>query len=371
MAAKTRPGSPLHTMTKARYAKPDVPEAVEARGRGTAAVVVALVVNVVLAGVGAAVGLASGATSLLARSAHAATDAGSQVLLLLGGRRAARVAQEDHPFGYGRDRHFWGLVLSLGFFTAAAGFSVFRGIVVVDRGALLADAQVVLAVLGGALALQVAALWTTTRAVRRAADGASGRAYLRQAEQPQLPMLSVQGPVALLTTLVALAGVGGATVTDDPVWDGIGSIAVGVVLAGLVVATVVQLKRLLLGTSAAHKDVEALQAALEIEPEVLRVVHFDAEHIGPEDLLLGAKLEMLHDLSVVEVAEVIGRVERNIRANVPAARVIYIEPDVTDEHRTGDAFVSEHAGYISPDDPDYATVTGQVPVIDLDDEIWS
>ncbi len=358
-------------MTKARHAKPEGPEGTEVRARGTVALLLALVVNLALAGAGAAIGLATGATSLLARAAHAATDAGSQILLLLGGRRAAKAADEGHPFGYGRDRHFWGLVLSLGFFTGAAGFSVFRGIVVLDRGALLDDPELVLGVLGGGLALQLATLWTTSRAVRRAADGAPSRAYLRQTKQPQLPMLSVQGPVAVVTTLVALAGVGAATVTEDPVWDGAGSIAVGVVLAGLVVATVVRLKRLLLGPSAAHKDVEALRAALEIEPEVLRVVHLHAEHLGPEELLLAAKLEVLHDLSIIEVAEVIDRVERNIRANVPAARVIYLEPDVAEEHRAGDAFVSEHAGYIAPDDPDYATVTGQVPVVNLDDDIWS
>jgi cation diffusion facilitator family transporter len=358
-------------MTKARYAKPDGTDGTDARGRGTVALLLALVVNLALAGAGAAVGLAAGATSLLARSAHAATDAGSQVLLLLGRRRAAKTTDDGHPFGYGRDRHFWGLVLSLAFFTAAAGFSVFRGIVVVDRGTLLEDPEIVLAVLGGALALQVALVLTTRRAVRRAAEGASARAYLRQAKQPQLPMLSVQGPVAVVTTLVALAGVGAAAVTDDPVWDGVGSIAIGAVLAGLVVATVIQLKRLLLGTSVAHRDVEALRAAIEIEPEVLRVVHLHAEHLGPEELLLGAKLEVLHDLSVIEVAEVIDRVERNIRANVPAARVIYLEPDVIEEHRAGDAFVSEHAGYIAPDDPDYATITGQVPVVDPDDDIWS
>src|SRR5690606_154895 len=134
----------------------------------------------------------------------------------------------------------------------------------------------------------------------------------------------------------------------------------------IAIILVVEMKSLLIGESANRKDMEAMQAAIEIEPEVLRIIHMKATHIGPEEILLGAKVEFQHDLSVVDVAAAIDRVERNIRAHVPAARVIYLEPDVHRDHRAG-AFVPDLVGHIDPLDPDYAAITGTEPT---DDDIW-
>ncbi|CAN5821146.1 cation diffusion facilitator family transporter [soil metagenome] len=359
-------------MPPARYARPDDRHDLE--GRGTGLVALALVANVALAAGALAAFFITRSSSLLSRSAHAFADATSQVLLLLGGRREKQAVAHGHPFGYGRDRHFWGLVVSLGAFAAASVFAINRGITVIDRPEMIQDPEIALGVGGLALVVQLVVLQLTVARIRRAADDVRFTAYLRRAKHPQLPVAFLEGTAAVIATLVALGGVAATMATDDATWDGYASVAIGVVLAAMAVSVLIQMKTLLIGTSAAGKDVEAMRAAIEIEPEVLGVVHLSAEHLGPEELLLGAKVEVLHDLSVIEVAEVIDRVERNIRSNVPAARVIYLEPDVPEEHRATGAFVAEHAGHIDPSDPDYATITGQVPVVvldDPDDDIWS
>jgi cation diffusion facilitator family transporter len=356
-------------MPTARHARADDRHDLE--GRGVGAVALALAANVALAAGALATFFVCRSSSMLARSGHATADATSQVLLLLGGRREKQAAEHGHPFGYGRDRHFWGLVVSLVAFAGASAFTIDRGITVIDRPEMIQDPEVALGVGGLALLVQLVVLQLTVARMRRAAGDVGFGRYLRRAKHPQLPVAFLEGMAAVVSTVVALAGVGATMATDDATWDGYGSMGVGVVLAVMALSVLVQMKSLLIGTSAAGKDVEAMRAAIEIEPEVMGVVHLSAEHLGPEELLLGAKVEVLHDLSVIEVAEVIDRVERNIRANVPAARVIYLEPDVAEEHRAVDTFVAEHAGHIDPSDPAYASITGQVPVVVLDDDIWS
>jgi divalent metal cation (Fe/Co/Zn/Cd) transporter len=128
------------------------------------------------------------------------------------------------------------------------------------------------------------------------------------------------------------------------------------------------MKSLLIGESAERKTVEAIQAAIEIEPEVIQLIHLRTQHLGPEELLVAAKVEFLHDLTMVEVADAINRVERNVRAHVPEARVMFIEPDIHDSHRVA-SYVAEHDSHISPADPHYEQITGRVPSI-ADDDIW-
>ena len=162
-----------------------------------------------------------------------------------------------------------------------------------------------------------------------------------------------------------------SVITGDGVWDGYGTLAIGILLGIIAIILVVEMKSLLIGESANRKDIEAMRAAIEIEPDVIRVIHLKASHIGPEEILLGAKVEFQHELTVVDVAAAIDRVERNIRAQVPMARVIYLEPDVHDDHRAQDDFVPDLVGYIDPDDPDYGAITGTDVGTTTDDDIWS
>ncbi len=337
-------------------------------GHGTRAVIAALAANLAIA-IAKFVGfVVTGSSSMLAESVHSVADSGNQGLLLLGGRRARKAADAEHPFGYGRERYFWGFVVALVLFSLGSIFAITEGLYKVEHPEPLESPEWAIGILGFALVAEGLSFRTAKREADKLRGNAGYWRFIRRAKAPELPVVLLEDLGALVGLTFALAGIGLTMATDDPVWDGYGTVAIGVLLGIIAVILLWDMKSLLIGESASRKDVEAMEAAIESQPEVVRVIHLRAEHIGPEELLVGAKVEFLHDLSVVEVSQAIDRVERSIRVGVPAARVIFIEPDVHRDHRAPADYVAEHSGTIDPDDPSYATLTGQVPVVDA--EIW-
>ncbi|MEO6987086.1 MAG: cation diffusion facilitator family transporter [Aquihabitans sp.] len=336
-------------------------------GHGTKAVVAALFANAVIA-IAKFVGfLVTRSSSMLAESVHSVADSGNQALLLLGGRRAKKAADEEHPFGYGRERYFWGFVVALVLFTLGSMFAVYEGIHKIENHEPLRSPEWAIGILLFALVVEGFSFRIAVREARAVKGDASYWQFIRRAKTPELPVVLLEDFGALVGLILALGGVGMAVVTEDAVWDGYGTLAIGILLGIIAIILVVEMKSLLIGESANRKDMEAMRAAIEIEPEVMRIIHMKASHIGPEEILLGAKVEFQHDLTVVDVAAAIDRVERNIRAQVPAARVIYLEPDVHRDHQVDSSFVPDLVGHIDPDDPDYGAITGTEP----DDDIWS
>ncbi len=342
-------------------------------GHGTSAVIAALAANAAIA-VAKFIGfLVTGSSSLLAESVHSVADSGNQGLLLLGGRRARKAADKEHPFGYGRERYFWGFVVALVLFSVGSLFAIYEGIHKIEHPEKISSPQWAI----GILLFAVVAEGLSFRTAVKQASGLKGRAsyweFIRRAKSPELPVVLLEDFAALIGLVFALAGVITATITHDAVWDGYGTLAIGILLAVVAIILVVEMKSLLIGESANRKDLEAIHAAIGVEPDVIQVIHLRAEHLGPQELLVGTKVEFQPDLTVVEVSAAIDRVERSIRAGVPSARVIYIEPDVHDDHKVDPNYVSEHSGHIDPHDPNYAAITGQHRAVEIDDDedIWS
>jgi len=339
-------------------------------GHGTGAVIAALLANMAVAVAKFVAFAFTGSSSMLAEAVHSVADSGNQLLLLLGGRRARKVADEEHPFGYGRERYFWGFIVALVLFSVGSLFAIYEGIHKIEHPEKVESPALAFGILGFAIVAEALSFRTAMRAARRIRGTASTWQFIRRAKSPELPVVLLEDFAALTGLFLALGGVTAAVVTRDGVWDGYGTLSIGVLLGIVAIILVVEMKSLLIGESASRKEIEAIRAAIEVEPEVIRVIHLRAEHIGPEELLVGIKVEFLHELTVVEVSATIDRVERSIRAGVPSARVIYIEPDVHRDHYGRSTYVDEHAGHIDRDDPDYAVITGQHRAIDLDDDIW-
>jgi divalent metal cation (Fe/Co/Zn/Cd) transporter len=313
----------------------------------------ALVSLLVAAGAGAAAAF-TGSWALAAVAAHAGASTIHQLLLRRSARKAARAGDADHPASFGRHRSYWALQAGIGLHLAAGAAAIAAGVLVLADPQPLEQPEVVFATLGAVVAVQL----LVVRAVWRAMDDQRGDAgrwrYVRHARSPQLPIATVEATAGLVAPVLALAG------------DAWGAIAVGS-LGGVVVLVLVTLvKSLLIGGPTATHDVEAIRGAIEVDPDVLRVLHVRTEHLGPDEVLVGAKIELQHQLSVGEAAGAIDRIERAIRTGVPSAQVIYLEPDVSQEHRVA-GFVEARVGHIDPDDPDYAEITGLAP----DDDIWS
>lgn len=274
----------------------------------------------------------TGAASMLAEAIHSVADTGNQALLFLGGHRAKRPASELHQFGYGRERYFWAFVVALVLFSLGAVFAVYEGVNKLLHPHELDDPTVAFAVLGVAIVLEIFSLRTAVREARPERRGRSWWRFVRTAKSPELPVVLLEDLGALTGLGLALAGITASVVTGEPAFDALGSIAIGLLLGVIAVILAIEMKSLLMGEAASPEEQRAIREAITAHPDVDHVIHLRTQHIGPEELLVAAKVD-LGDLSSHELASAIDAIEVQVRAAVPTARVIYLEPD---EYRPGE-----------------------------------
>ncbi len=265
---------------------------------------------------------------MLAESVHSVADSGNQCLLLLGRTRSMRAATEEHQFGYGTERYFYAFVVAVVLFTVGAVFSCYEGVQRILHPEHVTDTAVALIVLGVAIGLESFSLRTAAAESSHARGRASWRSFIRHAKAPELPAVLLEDVAALTGLSFALIGVTLTTVTGDDRWDGAGSVAIGVLLGCVAVILAVEMKSLLIGESASAAVEAKIVAAIQSVPEVDRVIHLRTMHIGPENLLVAAKIGIRHDDTAAAVAASIDSAERRIRAAVPIADLIFLEPDL-------------------------------------------
>jgi cation diffusion facilitator family transporter len=272
--------------------------------------------------------LATGAASMLAESVHSVADTGNQLLLILGGVRAQREPTPEHPFGYGRERYFWAFVVAMVLFSLGSLFAISQGIDKLRHPHSLTSPGWAIGVLLVGLVLEGGSLRVAVREASRTRAGKSWWEFVRHAKSPELPVVLLEDLGALIGLLLALCGVSLAFALDDPRFDAAGSIAIGVLLGVIAVVLAIEMKSLLIGESAAPGIRRQIVDSIEAAPQVRRLIHLRTLHLGPDELLVGAKVELEPALDFRAVAEAIDAVEQCIRDRVPAARVIYLEPDI-------------------------------------------
>jgi cation diffusion facilitator family transporter len=269
----------------------------------------------------------TGSASILAEAVHSVVDSGNQGLLLVGARSARRRATPQHPFGYGRDRYVYGFLVALMLFSAGGLFALYEGVQKIRHPHHLDSPVVAIVVLVIAIALEGFSLRTAVREAGQLKGADSWVGFIRHAKIPELPVVLLEDVAALIGLVLAFAGVGLTAVTHDQVWDGIGTTAIGALLITVAVILVIETKSLLVGESAAPKDVEAICAAL-LGAGIDRVIHLRTMHLGPDELLVAAKVAFPSAVSLGDAAVAIDAAEDRVRAAVPSARVIYLEPAV-------------------------------------------
>jgi len=265
---------------------------------------------------------------MLAESVHSVADSGNQALLLVGRSRAQQEETEEHQFGFGAERYFYAFIVALVLFTVGAVFSIYEGIERVRHPEQLTSPVVAFAVLGIAMVLEGFSLRTAIGESNRSRGKAGWRSFIRHAKAPELPAVLLEDVAALGGLVLALLGVTLATLTHDDRWDGVGSVAIGLLLGCVAVVLAVEMKSLLIGESASPDVEAAIVAAIEDGPDVERVIHLRTLHVGPETLLVAAKIGVLHNDTAESVAAGIDAAERRIRAAVPIAELIFLEPDI-------------------------------------------
>lgn len=295
---------------------------------GTKAIIAALVANLSIAVAKFVAAFFTGSSSMLAEGIHSVADSGNQLLLLIGGKRAQRSSTREHPFGYGRERYFYAFVVAVVLFTIGAVFSIYEGFHKLSSEEPLTSPAWAIGVLVFAIIAETFSFRTAIKESNAVRGSQSWVAFVRRAKSPELPVILLEDLGALLGLVFALFGVTMAVVTGNPVWDAIGTLMIGVLLAVIAIILAIETKSLLLGEGATPEMERQIRAALEGSAEVERVIHMRTLHLGPEELLVAAKIAVTHDDTAAEVARGIDEAEQRIREAVPIARVIYLEPDL-------------------------------------------
>jgi cation diffusion facilitator family transporter len=296
-------------------------------GSGTRAIIAALAANAGIA-VAKFVGfLFTGSSSMLAESVHSLADTSNQGLLLLGKKRAQREATPEHPFGYGRDRYFYSFVVALLLFTLGAAFSLYEGVHKVLEPAPITSPIVAIVILGVAVLLESYSFRTAIHESRDLKGDRSWWRFIREATEPELPVVLLEDFGALIGLVLALLGVGLTVLTGDGIWDGIGTVCIGLLLGTIAVILIIEMKSLLIGEGADAGTVRLITQSLEAG-RVERVLHIRTQYLSPDELLVAAKIALTAGLRIEDVAQAIDDAEQRVRNAVPAARLIYLEPDL-------------------------------------------
>jgi cation diffusion facilitator family transporter len=272
--------------------------------------------------------LFTGSASMLAESIHSVADTGNQGLLLLGGRMARRRATEEHQFGFGRERYFWAFVVALVLFSFGSLFSLVEGIDKLRHPHAVESLGWALAILGLAMVFEGLSFRTAMRESRPLKGSRTWWGFIRTARVPELPVVLLEDSGALVGLSFAFVAVTIAAVADAPVWDAIGTLCIGALLGVIAVVLAVEMKGLLIGESALPETQETIRRAVVSAPHVVGLIHLRTQYLGPDELLVGVKVAFDPTLTVAELAVAINQVEANVRAEVPIARPMYVEPDV-------------------------------------------
>ena len=298
-------------------------------GGGVRAIVAALAANLGIAVVKFIAYLLTQSSSMLAEAVHSVADSGNQVLLLFGGRRARRAPDEAHPFGYGRERFLYAFIVSIVLFTVGGLFALY------EAWHKFRDPHpiegrwwwVPLAVLAVSIVMESFSLRTAVHESEPSRRGRTWWGFIRGTKAPELAVVLLEDTGALIGLVFATFGVTLTLLTHDGRWDAVGSAAIGLLLVTIAAILAVETTSLLLGESAEPADVEAIRTAL-VGPGIASVIHLRTVHLGPDELLVAAKIEVTAAESAEQIATAIDAAEVRIRAAVPIAAVIYLEPDL-------------------------------------------
>ena len=306
---------------------------------GTKAVVAALTANIFIAVTKFAAWLLTGASSMLAEAIHSVADSGNQVLLLVGGKRATRAATPEHPFGYGRERYVFGFIVAVVLFSVGGLFALYEAyhkyeeVHAGEPNGLLEGRWwwVPLVVLGAAIIAESFSFRTAIVESNKVRGKQSWGRFIRRAKAPELPVILLEDFAALLGLVFALFGVGLTLITRNGYWDVVGTAAIGLLLVLVAITLAIETKSLLLGEAAGPESVERIERAMTGASGVERIIHMKTLHLGPEEILVAAKIGVSSTANAAEVADTIDRAEVAIREAEPMVTALYLEPDIYQE----------------------------------------
>lgn len=301
------------------------------KGEGRRAIIAAFVANLGIAFAKSIGFVFTGAASMLAEAIHSFADTANQGLLLLGGNLAKRERTSEHPFGFGRERYFWGFVVAMVIFSLGSLFAIYEGVEKLGNPHEIDSPLWAIGILVFAIFLESYSMRTAIQESKKVKGEEGWWSFIRHSKVPELPVVLLEDLGALIGLALALVGVGLAMFTGDSRYDAMGSLSIGILLGIIAIILAVEMRSLLLGESASEEHRKKLELAITGHPGVCRLIHMRTEHIGPEELLVAAKVEMTGNPDMAGIARTINELEEKMRLAVKLKLTIYIEPDIFKE----------------------------------------
>ncbi len=298
---------------------------------GTKTIVTALIANFTIAIAKFFGFIITSSSAMLAEAVHSVADTSNQALLLLGKKRSEKQPTAMRQFGHGRERFFWAFVVSLVLFSIGSMYAIFEGIEKIRHPHEIESLWWALTILLFAMCMEAFAFQTAVKESRHYKGNHSWRSFIRRSRIPELPVVLLEDFGALMGLIFAFICVLIADTTGNTVWDGIGTLSIGILLGLIALVLAIETKSLLIGESALPEQTLNIETAITNSDHVERLIEMRTEYLGPETLLVAAKIEFKGTFSSSGISDAVDAVEENIRAVEPLAKIIYLEPDTYDE----------------------------------------
>src|ERR1044072_5565318 len=294
------------------------------QGDSTRAILFALGANFIIFATKGIAAFITGSSAMLAETVHSLADCGNQLLLLLGMRQARMDPTPEYPLGYGKAIYFWSFLVALMLFSIGGMFSVYEGIHKLQHPEPLKQWWWAV----GVLVIGIIAEWVSMRAclaeVAKARGSRSLARWFRESRQAELVVIFGEDLAALFGLVFALVAIVLAVVTGNPVWDAIGTLAIGILLVVVAVFVAIEVKAMLIGQSADPNVNAALKGFLEQRPEIARVFSLITLQLG-NDLMVAVKAQL--NRSSTEKEDAINNIEKALKQQFPQVKWSFFEPD--------------------------------------------
>ena len=293
---------------------------------GTRTIVTALIANFTIAIAKFFGFVITSSSAMLAEAVHSLADTSNQALLLLGKKRSKKSPSDERPFGFGRERFFWAFVVSLVLFSLGSMYAVYEGIEKIRHPHEIESLWWALAILLFAMVMEAYAFQTAVKESRFYKGDHSWKSFIRRSRIPELPVVLLEDFGALMGLVFAFVCVLIADVTGNAVWDGIGTLSIGILLGLIAIILAIETKSLLIGEGALPEQSMRIENAITSSPEVSSLIDMRTEYLGPETLLVAAKIEFSGETSPSDISADVDTIENRIREVEPLAKIIYLEP---------------------------------------------
>ncbi len=301
---------------------------------GTRTIVTALIANFTIAIAKFFGFVITSSSAMLAEAVHSLADTSNQALLLLGKKRSKKSPSDERPFGFGRERFFWAFVVSLVLFSLGSMYAVYEGIEKIRHPHEIESLWWALAILLFAMVMEAYAFQTAVKESRFYKGDHSWKSFIRRSRIPELPVVLLEDFGALMGLVFAFVCVLIADVTGNAVWDGIGTLSIGILLGLIAIILAIETKSLLIGEGALPEQSMRIENAITSSPEVSSLIDIRTEYLGPETLLVAAKIEFSEKSSSPDISNDVDNIEKRIREVEPLAKIIYLEPGSIDDQNS-------------------------------------